>query len=213
MNLAKYRELYADLKIEIIVVDDGSPERAEVEGAFPWPVRIVRLPAKEIAQNPCTAFNKGVLAAVYDLIVLTNPEVVHRTPILRGMDTELARLGPKGYVAAACWGVKLKWWFCHSTDEPPDQNVGRGRKPIGAGFHFCSMLNRSLYEEIGGFSEEYREGQGYEDNDFLWKLHKAGARFQIADSLVTDHMPCPPTRWPTGGAARNRAIFEARWNV
>lgn len=213
MNLARYRELYADQRIEIVIVDDGSPERAQVDGAYPWPVRIVRLPAKAEAKNPCVAFNEGVLLAAYDLIVLTNPEVVHRAPILKGMRAELKRLGPKGYVAAACWGEELGWWYCHSTDEPDDAKKGRAKRPVGAGFHFCSMLNRAIYLEVGGFSEEYREGQGFEDNDFLWKLAKANAKFKIADDLVTDHMPCPPTEWPEGGAKRNKAIFEARWNV
>jgi GT2 family glycosyltransferase len=204
--------LYADAEIEIIIVDDGSPDPAQVEGQFPWPVQLIRLSAKEEAKNPCLAFNVGVQVATHDHIVLTNPEIVHRAPILSGMSAALSELGPKGYVAAACWDITHKWWFCHSTDEPPDAKVGRAPKPKGAGFHFCSMLHRSLYDEIGGFSDEYRDGQGYEDNDLLWKLERAGAKFKICDELVTDHHPCPRTEWPKGGAERNRAIFEAKWN-
>ncbi len=178
---------------------------------FPWPVKIVRLPGKDVALNPCVAFNAGVAASSGEFVALTNPEVLHRSPILPAMRLELAALGRKGYVAAACWGLKAGWWYCHSTDMPPDAEVGRAAMPQGAGLHFCAMLHRAFYDEIGGFDEAYRDGQGYEDNDLLWKLQAAGASFKIADDLVTDHLDCPRTEWPAGGAARNRAIFEAKW--
>lgn len=210
-NLATYRTLYPHDDIEIVIVDDGSPEPALAHGGFPWPVKIIRLPRKETALNPCVAFNKGVEASSGDIVVLTNPEVVHRAPILANMAAELMSLGPRGYVAAACWGVKAEWWYCHSTKMPAASSVGRARMPRGAGLHFCSMLARDLYEAIGGFSEEYRDGQGYEDNDLLWKLHAAGARFRILDDLVTDHHDSPRSEWPAGGASRNRAIFDAKW--
>lgn len=73
------------------------------------------------------------------------------------------------------------------------------------------MLHREFFDQVGGFDEQYRDGQGYEDNDFLWALHKHGARFAICDDLVTDHLPCPRSQWPAGGAARNKAIFERKW--
>lgn len=209
-NLERYRECYGS-GIEIIIVDDGSTEKPNLSGPYPHQRIVIRLPAKDHALNPCTAFNAGVAAASGDIIVLTNPEVIHRSPILGRMAAALADAGPKGYVAAACWGIKHCWWYCHSTDQPNAARVGRAFMPKGAGLHFCSMLNRSFYEDIGGFSEEYRDGQGYEDNDFLCKLEAAGAVFKICDDLVTDHHPCPPCQWPKGGAARNRAIFESKW--
>ncbi len=210
-NLSSYRTLYPHDDIEIVIVDDGSPEPALAQGEFPWPVKVIRLPRKDAALNPCTAFNMGVAAASGDVIVLTNPEVIHRAPILGDMEVELKVLGPKGYVAAACWAARAEWWYCHSTKMPAAESVGRARTPRGAGLHFCAMLARDLYNEIGGFSEEYRDGQGYEDNDLLWKLQAAGACFKIRDDLVTEHHDSPRSEWPAGGAARNLAIFEAKW--
>lgn len=202
--------------MEIIIADDGSPEPASDvvdHEEFPWPVRICRMPSKINALNPCTPINRGVEMAAGQIIVLTNPEVVHKTPILRGMREELAKLGKRGYLAAACWSPDKGWWYCHSTLGPPEKNVGRGALPKEAGLHFCSMIRKSFYDEVGGFSEEYRDGQAYEDNDFLWKLNQAGANFAIADDLVTEHRDAPRTIWPQGGAARNRRIFEARWGT
>lgn len=211
LNLAAYCNLYQGIDIEIVIVDDGSPEPAVANGAYPWPVQIVRLPRKDVALNPSVALNAGVAAAAGDVIVLTNPEVVHRAPILVEMVQEIERIGPCGYVAAACWSIHWKYWYCHSTECPPPAEIGRARMPDGAGLHFCSMLYRPFFDKVGGFDEEYRDGKGYEDSDLLWRLHAAGASFRIRDDLVTDHHDCPRTKWPAGGADRNRAIFEARW--
>lgn len=204
-NLAHYRAFYAQENIEIIVVDDGSPEPAEVNDS-PFPVRVIRLADKNHALNPCVPLNLGVENARGDIIVLTNPEVIHRGPILGPMRDRLKSLGPKGYVAAACWGG---WWYCHSTLMPEASKVGRARMPEGAGLHFCSMLYRDFFQSVGGFCEDYRNGQGYEDNDFLWRLDSAGARFAIMDDLVCDHIECPRSQWPAGN--QNKEIFNRAW--
>ncbi len=204
--IASYRDLYGPA-LDIVVADDGSGDVPAVDA------RILRLPAKAGALNPSVPFNRAALVATGDILVLTNPEVIHKTAILEQMLLSLSALGPLGYVAAACWSPGQGWWFCHSKKGAKDGERGRAPIPPGAGLHFCAMLRRSLYEAVGGFSEEYRDGQGYEDNDLLWKLQKAGARFAIRDDLVTEHIDCPPTKWPAGGMARNRAIYEARWGA
>lgn len=199
-NLHRYRELYGN--IEIVVVDDGSPEPAIVDSQ----TTLVRLPLKDHALNPCVPFNVGVKVATGDIIVLTNPEIIHREYIIDRMAMALDGAHDR-YVAAACWNETSKTWYCHSQG-PTAEQMGRALIPQGAGLHFCAMLTRDLYEEVGGFTEGYRNGQGYEDNDFLWKLHYAGAVFHIADDCITDHIACPPTVWPSGN---NRALFESRW--
>lgn len=199
-NLRRYRDFYGD--IEIIVVDDGSPEPAIVDPL----TTLVRLPLKDRALNPCVPFNVGVKVATGDVIVLTNPEIIHREPILDLMMSALDDAHDR-YVAAACWNETTKTWYCHSQG-PTSEQMGRAPIPTGAGLHFCAMLTKDLYDEVGGFTEEYRTGQGYEDNDFLWKLHECFTQFIILDDCVTDHIACPPTVWPSGN---NRDLFESRW--
>jgi glycosyltransferase involved in cell wall biosynthesis len=211
-TLSQYKKLYSDFKsLEIIIVDDGSPEPATIEGQWPWPISVIRLPKKGGALNPCIPFNVGATAAYGDILCITNPEVIHQVPILRDMADELERLGPTGYVAASCWDEASKVWYCHTHLCPPEQKMGRARIPEGAGFHFFAMFYLSFFESIEGFCEAYRDGQGFEDNDFLWKLHKAGAKFKIRDDLVTHHQQCPRTQWPKGGHDRNMKLFESRW--
>jgi GT2 family glycosyltransferase len=94
-----------------------------------------------------------------------------------------------------------------------DKEMGRAPSPRGAGLHFCAMLTKELFEDVGGFSEEYRGGQGYDDNDFLWKLNDAGASFRIMDNCVTDHVDCERCVWPKGGHKRNKEIFENKWRI
>lgn len=211
-NLSSYEDFYRNEDIEIIVVDDGSGELKPNWNYGPM-VSVLRLPLKDVALNPCVAFNEGVRESTGDIIVLTNPEVIHRFAILSDMQERLEQLGENGYVAAACWCASQKMWYCHSTLQPKDEDVGRAKVPKGAGYHFCSMMYRKLYDRVGGFTEDYRQGQGYEDNDFLWKLEFERTKFLICDDLITDHYDCPRTQWPKGGAERNKAIFESRWHV
>jgi GT2 family glycosyltransferase len=207
VNLDRLYELYdEDYPIEVVIVDDGSPQPARINGGYPWPVRVIRLADKEHALNPCTPINIGVKESDGDIILLTNPEVIHQTRLVLEMANSL---GERDYPAASCWSVSGNRWYCHSTDEPLSN--GRAKMPEGAGLHFCTMIRKSFFNEIGGFDEAYREGQAYDDNDFLWKLHEAGANFSIRDDLVTQHMDCPRCNWPKGGLDRNRRIFEAKW--
>lgn len=208
-NLRRYKELYSDFPIEIIVVDDGSPEPAVVEGEFPWPVDIIRLPAKTKPKDSVLPLNVGALAAKGEYLVLTGPEIVHRAPVLEGMLTTARAMGPLSHVSPAVWGGT--WWYCHSKDMPPDAKVGRAPSPKGAALHFCALLRRDVFWAVKGFDQEYRDGAGYSDNDFLWKLHDIGVKFAIRDDLVTDHVECPRCNWPPGAFQRNREIFERKW--
>ena len=72
------------------------------------------------------------------------------------------------------------------------------------------MMYKEFFDEVGGFDEAYREGQGYEDNDFLWELHRQGASFEIRDDLQVNHIDTPVS-WPLGGVERNAAIFNEKW--
>jgi glycosyltransferase involved in cell wall biosynthesis len=200
-SLASIRSLYTGLDYEVVIADDGSPVPVKADGCT-----IVQLPVKHHAMNPCVPINWAVQAARGDVIVLTNPEIEHRMPVLGSMLTDLT---PDGYVIAACQDVSGPW-LCHSTVKGGEN--GRGPMPDGSGFHFCTMLTRDLFDKAGGFDEAYRAGQAFEDNDWLFRLQQAGAHFIMRNDLVVWHHKVPCV-WPAGGHARNRGLFEAKWGV
>lgn len=191
-SLAAYRRLYGD--VEISICDDGSRAAVDARGCV-----VTRLPAKSVGMNPCVPMNVAVRSSTHPVIVLTNPEIEHREPILWAMLEMLE--GPLDYVAATCIdsdGSKL------SGDD-----VHYERKlPRGAHFHFCAMLHRELFELAGGFDERYREGRGFEDADFLWRLNQVGARFRLADVTVYHHRTPHPF---AGSTSKNARIYDTTW--
>jgi hypothetical protein len=192
---------YSDLDMEIIVVDDGN----EIPFVIPdvnLDIRVLRLPLKFIPKSPVTAWNEGVKIAVGEIIALSCVEILHAEPVLQQMKGELVKMGKDGYVLASAWCPEENTWHCHSTVKIP-------RNPWGTGQSFCSMMYRELYEKAGGFDEEYREGAGYEDNDFINRLLAAGAKFNIRDELVVIHPKSNASiTWPDGAFARNEAMFQ-----
>lgn len=204
--------LYRDLAMEVIFVDDGSPDPLTIGKHYPWPVKVMRLPAKDVPKNPCVPINRGVKEASADVIVLSNPEIIHDQPIFPAMLEELQRLGENGYVLAAAWCPEQELWHCHSS-VAGDRPTGE-KQPAGSGYHFCAMLYKSLFERAGGFDEEYREGAGYDDPDWVNRVHRAGAVFKIRDDLVVIHTKYgAQTAWPSGAFARNRAIYARKWGL
>jgi hypothetical protein len=203
-SLDLIRRLYPD--IEVVVVDDGTPE------PFPegwW--KLVRLPYKPGPLDPCVPLNRGVAAAVGDVIAISCIEVLHnRGPVLGAMLEELQRGGRDTYVQAACWAPDNDCWHAHSSIAGLTFE-GR-RMPAGGCFHFMSMLTRELWDRAGGFDEDYREGAGYDDPDFLLRLARAGAKFVMRDDLVVEH-PRAGARsaWKPGMHERNRRLFRSKW--
>jgi GT2 family glycosyltransferase len=197
--------------IEVVIVDDGSqPSQAfEVVKDYPFALHVIKLPIKDQPQNPCVPINVGVKASRFDVVVISNPEILHETPVLLEMYKELSEMGEMGYVLAACWCEEEKQWHCHSSIEK--RSDGHSFQ-YGTGYHFCGMLNKSLFYKAGGFDEDYRDGAGWDDPDWVNRLVKAGARFKIRDDLVVKHPKrgCS-TNWRGGMMERNQELYRKKW--
>ena len=197
VSLAAYRELYPG--IEVSIADDGSTPAVVADGCV-----VTRLPTKDHALNPCVPINAAVNASSGDIIVLTNPEILHTENIFDEMLSSLE--SDRDYVTASCVGGS--GWLAHSSIKPLVN--GRGPMPEGSQFHFCAMFYRSLWDAAGGFDEEYRAGQAFDDNDWLWRLEDAGAVFKHRDDLVVRHAHTG-TKWPAGGWFTNGVLHEMKW--
>jgi hypothetical protein len=201
-SLAAYRSVYPDTVLEISICDDGSPQAVVAPGCI-----VTRLPSKVLGLNPCVPMNAAVRASSGQIIVLTNPEVEHRQDVFTAMHALLEH--PDDYVTVPCCDVNGMWLAGPEVDYTKH---GRLPVPAGAHFHFCAMLTRALFERAGGFDEGYRHGRSCEDNDWLWRLEAAGARFKTAPGLVWHHST-PHAYQGTHASNRDRLVqkWGHRW--
>lgn len=204
--LALFDTHYAGMDMDVIVADDGSTDLPHI-GEHGFRVEVLRLPPKPGPLCPCLPINMGVAHSKGDVLVITNPEILHHKPVFPAMLATLERLGPDGVVYAAAFCREQDKFHCHSEKATYDTKM-----PPGAGLHFCQMLYRTMWDRAGGFDPDYRDGNCFDDNDWAWRLHRAGAKFQIRDDLVVEHPKSGArTAWPRSGWERNKAIFEAKW--
>lgn len=201
-SLDAYEFLYPHLDIEIVICDDGSPIPVDAPTA-----RVIRLPRKDHALNPCVPINRAIAESSGNIIVLTNPEIEHRTPVFDSMLKALVH--KDDYVTASCINPDGRW-LAHSSIDPKGTSL-RAPIPPGSQFHFCAMFHRSLWDKTGGFDEALRYGQAFDDNDWLWKLDSVNARFKHLDDQVVFHNPTG-TKWPAGGWQKNAQIVIDKWS-
>lgn len=207
--LLRLAELYPELELEVIIVDDGSPEQYYAPPRMPWRVFVKRLPKKDHPKNPCAPINVGVHYATGKYIALSSPEILHRSAILPQM---VKSLEGADYVAAACWCPDVNRWHAHSARTPLLADRTTIAMPPGAQYHFLAVMARETFDAAQGFDPEYRDGAGYDDNDFLMRLNQVGAAFSIRDDLVVEHSRSGArAKWPAQGYVRNRAIFMRKW--
>lgn len=204
---------YAEMDLEVIVVDDGSPAPFQPP-SLPLRLRVIRLPGKVVPRNPCVPFNVGVAACAGDYIAISNAEILHRAPVLPQLLEEVVRGGPTTYATAACWDPEVSRWHAHSDRQPLLADRTEIRMPSGSQYHFLGVMSRDLWNLCGGFDEEYRDGAGYDDNDLLMRLGRACARFVLRDDLVVEH-PRRGARapWTASMYARNREMFIRKWGA
>jgi len=198
--LASIRTHYSDLDLEIIVVDDGSPVPFKIPEGMD--IKVIRMPDKTEPKSPINCWNAAAREAASNVLVLSCIEVIHVSPILEQLTKDLEK---DEYRHAAAWCPEHGEWHVHSTVEVPDC-------PKGSALGFCAAIHKELYWRAGGFDEIYREGAGYEDRDFVRKLHSVGARFVKRDDLKVIH---PKTgayiNWGKEKFYRNFAIYQSRW--
>jgi hypothetical protein len=202
-------EAYPKLDMEVVVVSDGSACEQQVDA--PWPVRIYHLPEKPKPLSPCVPLNVGVAFAKGDVILLTNPEILHdHGPILPQLLEELERLGPTGFVMASAWCPEQNMWHCHSTRAWTLSDGWRGI--LGAGYYFCGLMYRDFFYKVGSIHEGYRLGAGWEDHDFCKLCEAAGAVFKVRDDLVVTHPKAGArTPWADDAFSINKKLFTRRW--
>ena len=164
---------------EVVIIEDGKTVKEEarhdelltVIKCFDLHININHIQTDyEDCWNPAPLICDGVEASSGEFLVLTNPEVLHKSNILYALDGEFMK-DKDTYVVCACENVKINryyediedintfkyehiMWYQHSEH--------RNRM-----LHFCTAISRDNYNKIGGFDRRYMYGAGVEDVDFL----------------------------------------------
>ncbi len=179
--------------MEIIIVDDGSDEtlRAEnVVGDFPsLDIQVIYLtPQSKWWVNPSIPYNIGISQASGEIIVLQNPECLHKGNILQ---TISANVRPGQYHTFSCYHTMkedhqkfhqllVRGCPANSFDAKVEQLILPLRQDqwfnhpefLPTNYHFCSAMYRGDMDKVGRFNEAFGAGYCFDDNEFLWKIKK-----------------------------------------
>lgn len=161
--------------------------------------------------NPASAFNQAAKIAQGEYLVITNPECMHKVNILDELDKQFEK-SPDCYVVCSCLAIKdaklrMSWvdkvqgtWYQHSVHR-------------NALCHFCSVLSKSQYDEIGGFDEVYDAGMCFEDDDFRNLVQEDGIQIVPRDDLITIHLAHGKSKPPNYLKLHqvNKAYYEGKW--
>jgi len=164
---------------ELIIIEDPKNRKSKqlhgellsITLQFDWVPTLVLAYNREPCYNPAEMFNIGVAASGGEHVILTNPEIMHKTDILAGLDNQ----PDEQYTVCACSSDDPRApWYAHSVHAP-------------SALHFCSCLSKKLYRTTGGFDEAFVDGIACEDNDFVERVRYAGIPVVIADDLLVHH--------------------------
>jgi hypothetical protein len=206
-SIRAYERLYGekckssgvDLHLELSIVDDRSrPSLVMPETTLDVTFSCIQSKDHK-PKNPCVPMNQAVNQSKHDIIVLTNPEIEHTGDVFGAM---LEKLGRFSYVTAKC--VQPGGFI--EVPRQRDHDI-----PENSGFHFCAMLTRELWDRAGGFDENFRDGSGHEDIDWLYTLKSVGTDFVMVNETVLHHPTDIP--WARLGHGRNRRYLREKWNL
>lgn len=160
--------------------------------------------------TPCPHYNQGVAAVDAEYVLPTNPECLHLTDVLAGMDDAFAH-DPNTYVVCRC--------TAGSNVSMPDAFASLRydkRQWCPRDLNFCTAISRVNYDRIGGFDEDYVFGLGFADDAFLDAIKGAGIPLVRPDGLVALHQDHPqvPRKGPKRAAlvATNRRLYAVKNN-
>ena len=169
---------------KIIIVDDGldlsKADAASAGGCWacslePGPVLIVEGSKPFIYARNC---NLGIRAADTDDVVLLNDDAVLHTPGGLSALQQSAEQHPEfGLIAATCNNVgnRNQW----------PRGIGLREDPRTVCF-VAVLIPRRTFDLVGLLDEDYT-GYGFEDDDFCYRVRRAGLKIGIHDGCFVDH--------------------------
>ena len=176
-------------RVEIIVIDDASPNPADGEklqqALAPFTLKLLK---HESNQGRARARNTGLRCATGDIIIFLDSDMTVAPNFFRAHAAGHKREENTVFIGNIVWGC----------DIPPSaltryvERRGVHRINGQGGVHFkCfvtgnSSLRRDLLERVGFFDEDFTV-YGGEDLELGYRLHIAGAQFSYLEDAVSHH--------------------------
>jgi len=191
---------------QIVLVNDGPPGSTEAiakkydctylyTGNTKW-------------RCPAWAFNLGVAASDGETVVLSCAEIYHTTDVLADLKVgDLEMVIPNGRDDN---GMYLAYVQRYKKGCPEAYSF---LPQLNTKLPFCMALKKTLYQEIGGYDEDFT-GQGYDDDDFVTRLLDLGASYRAIPEQVVHlfHDRRAPSR-NHRALQYNKRLFEARRGI
>lgn len=152
------------LEVELIVVDDGSPLKAELGDAIQ-----ITLPEN---QGYAAAVNAGLDAANGEYLVISNNDIIFIQP---DWLEQLLRPLKEGAGISTIRTTEPDGW---QTENKYEEN---------AKFGSLWAMTRATYEALGGLDERFGKGYG-EDLDYWHRARNAGIRIVKNHSGLAEHL-------------------------
>lgn len=194
--LPPYQTGIAPEDVEIIVMDNGSPEPIPEDVHRAWPENVRYLLVENAHPSPAQALNQGVSMSTADLICPVIDGARMASPGLLSWGLDAAAQAPRAFASTAGFhlGEKLQQiavedGYCQAVEDELLQSINWPENGYRL-FEICALagssrygwfgylnesnapiLPRSLYDELGGYDEAFNiPGGGLVNLDFLNRL-------------------------------------------
>ncbi|MHB1681446.1 MAG: glycosyltransferase [Bacilli bacterium] len=177
---------------ELIVVDNGSNDETVAELRAYKEVILIENPVNFGFPKAC---NQGMEAARGEQFVILNNDVVVTHNWLDNLlsclhsDPSHGAVGPvSNYVS----GVQFYPGSYTSMEEMQQFSLEHNKPNPSKWFYtlrlvgFCLVIRRSVYEILGGFDEDFGQGN-FEDDDYCLRIRRSGRRLVVAADTFVHH--------------------------
>ena len=194
-TLKGFQKFYAGkYNFEVIIVDDNSNDEHKLQEdikQFSYEIKLIEIGEKEKANrvNPGPVYNRGFQEVTGDVVIIQNPECLHLGNIIKFIENNLVY---DRYLVFPCYNsnnYEVNKFIYENIENINIKTIEQqtkhmnldevyGKFPVwyqhpkihDKQLHFCSAISSEYLQMISGFSDIYKDGVCFEDDDLLFKI-------------------------------------------
>tara|TARA_Y100000591_G_C21852328_1_gene712513 strand:+ start:1793 stop:4741 length:2949 start_codon:yes stop_codon:yes gene_type:complete len=194
-TLKGFQRMYAGkYNFEVIIVDDNSNDENKLDDKinnFTFQLKLLKITPEEKNNriNSCSVYNKGFNEAQGEIIIIQNPECIHMGNIFDYIEQNFSY---DKYLSFPCYNsnnYEVNEYIYKNYENLNILNIENKTKHFNEdinvknwpkwyqhpetynkNLHFCTAIYKEYLQMIGGFSECFKDGVCYEDDDILFKI-------------------------------------------